>query len=97
VLRLILRKTLIECNRRACLGIHYSRLLKLRLDLLPRLEIRPLLKRFGDEAAMCLDLEVSFSLIFKLPRALSADMISLRRALEENVEDLSLRLSLSRW
>jgi hypothetical protein len=46
---------------------------------------------------MCFDLEVCFCLILKLPRALSTDMISLRRALEENVEYLSLRLSLSGW
>lgn len=82
VLGLILRKILIKCDRWAWLGIQDSRLLKFRLVLLPRFEVSPLLKRFVDEAAVCLNLEVCFSLILKLPRTLSTDMISLRGALE---------------
>ena len=82
MLRLILRKHLIESNGWAWLGINDSRLLKLGLVFLPRFEISPLLKCFVDEAAVCLYLEVSLSLILKLPRALSTDMISLRGALE---------------
>lgn len=97
MLRLILRKHLIESNEWAWLGINDSRLLKLRLVLLPRFEICPLLKRFVDKAAVCLDLKVCLSLILKLPRALSAYVISLRGALEENVEYLSLRLSFPGW
>ena len=81
----------------AWLGINYSRLLQLRLALLPRFKISPLLKRFGDEATVYLYLEVRLSLILKIPRTLPTDMISLRGALEENVKDLSLRLCLSGW